>query len=149
VHIRSLLVAATVAVVAGCGAPSPSAFLDQSDKALEQAGSSVATTGIALEQLRFRKLPRPYGTVVVTQQEETLGSTQQSYTATQPPTSQQAVFDTTSDLLEEASGLVTDARIAVQRDDRRAYVRIRAQLAEVGASIDEARADILAAEAQR
>ncbi|MGH1561717.1 hypothetical protein [Mumia sp. DW29H23] len=145
----AVIVAATVlaAVASSCGTPSPEAFLSQSDKALEDASSAVATTGTALDQLRFHKLPVPYGRVVVTEQEEALGSTQQSYTASQPPESEQAVYDSTSDLLEDASGLVTEARIAVQRGQRSTYARIRADLAEVGSQIAEAREEIATAEA--
>lgn len=140
---------AVAALLTACGAPTPAAFLEQSDRALEDATSAVATTGVALDQLRLRRLPRPYGTVVLTEQEESLGSTQQSYAATQPPASEQAVYDSTTDLLEEASGLVTEARIAVRRGRHGSYAQIRSDLAEVGSQIAEARQEIAPTVAER
>lgn len=132
--------------VAGCGLvpsrPDGPAWDQAARQSLEDAASEVATVKVALEQQQKGHLLGKYGVTTVTDSEEALGLAQDSILTQQPPTSRQEGFDKVAAALGDAGDLVTEARIALVRDDTRAYAGLVHRLDAMSGRLDDLRGSL-------
>jgi ABC-type uncharacterized transport system auxiliary subunit len=135
-RVIGLLVA--LGLLAGCvpSAPEPESWRDDARQAVSDVAGEVATTQLALEQERADRLLGGYAVVVVVEAEKLAGDAATSFESEQPPKAEQKRHDTVSKALDEATGLITDARIAVADGDEAAYDDLVRQLDRAGRRLD-------------
>jgi hypothetical protein len=136
--VRSWVLGVALLLLTGCGAqtPSPPDYRTQTELTLSTALSSVATVQLAVEQLHAGNLMSSYAEVMVTSSVDALDSQASSYTSLDPPRTSQALFDKASSILDEAEGLLVEARIAVSRNDTGTYAGLAGKLRKLADDLD-------------
>lgn len=109
-------------------APDHSSWIDQAHKALEDAGSEVATVALVLRLAERDDVPHKYQQVVAQESERNAGMTMDALGGEQPPAHDDATYTRVTGLLSDASDLVSQARIAIVREDTGEYPKLLRQL---------------------
>jgi hypothetical protein len=132
----ALFTAGAVLVATGCAPKSPdhAVWSDQARHALTGAQSEVATAELVLRQQRSGKLQQNYQQVVLIDSEEAIGRTAESFTSVQPPAVDDPRNRRISTSLSDASDAVSEARIAVVREDTSEYPKL---LEDLGKARDD------------
>ncbi|TDU88097.1 hypothetical protein EV138_1637 [Kribbella voronezhensis] len=116
--LRTLaLVAAVLAVLAGCGDPDQK-MLTEGARAARDAASEVGTARLAAESVLDHKLWNAPATQVVSDAEKSIGKVATTFDALQPKTGRsRATYDSYSKALSTAEDEITDLRIALTNND--------------------------------
>jgi hypothetical protein len=110
-------------LLTACVPPTPDVDTWRYDarQALSDVASEVATARLVLREELGSGLLARYEVVVVAQAEETAGKTADSFSAKQPPSQERQRYATVTGAMDDATGLLSDVRIAVTGGDRAAY----------------------------
>ena len=138
-----MVVAAAFGIVLLGGAcapksPDPAVWTDQARHAVTGVQGEVATMQLVLRQQQADKLPQNYQQVVAVDSEEAVGTTTESFTSVQPPSGEDEQYAEISSVLSDASDVVTDVRIAIVREDTRAYPKLLRELTKVSDDLSKA-----------
>jgi hypothetical protein len=114
----------------GCapGTPDEDSWRDDATRAVGDVVSAVQSAQLALEQSREGRLHHAYLQSVLVHAELTGGKAAQTLSSVQPPEVERRRASDVGDQLEEAAGLLTDARIAVVADDTGEYADLVREL---------------------
>ena len=107
----------------GCAPGTPDADSWRSDaaRAVGDVASAVQTAQLALAESQSGHLPHAYLQSVLVDAERTGGMAAQTLSSLQPPDGERQRSSDVLDALDEATGLVIDARIAVVAGDSEQY----------------------------
>jgi hypothetical protein len=135
---RPLVTLAILGLLGACvpSAPSPQAWREDARRAVSDVAEEVATTQLALEQERSGRLLGGYAVVVVVQSEELAGTAASGLESEQPPKVEQDRYDVVTKAVDDATGLITDARIAVADGDEAAYPDLVRQLEKTARELE-------------
>jgi hypothetical protein len=102
-------------VLAGCapGTPDEDSWRDDATRAVGDVLSAVQTAQLALEQSRQGRLHHAYVQTVLVDAERNSGKSAEALSSVQPPDIEIQRSSDVTDQLDQATGLLTDARIAV------------------------------------
>lgn len=117
-------------------APSAESWREDARQAVSDVAGEMATTQLVLEQHSADRLVAGYAVVVVVEAEELAGAAVTSFESEQPPKGEQRRYDAVTKALDRATGLITDARIAVADGDEAAYDELVRQLERAGRRLD-------------
>jgi hypothetical protein len=127
-----------LALVAGCATPAwnSGAYVENGKGALDSAISATASAELAVQQRLAGDAPRPFADVVVTESENAIAPVESSFGGVDPPSlSDDPLRDGVMQALGAAGDALSDARIAVRRDDddalRQAVVDLTAAQAQL------------------
>jgi hypothetical protein len=112
--------AAGLALIAGCATPAwnSGAYVENGKGALDSAISATASAQLAVQQRLAGDAPRPFADVVVTNSESAIAPIESSFGGVDPPTpSEDQLRDAVMQALGTAGDALSQARIAVRRDD--------------------------------
>ena len=125
-----MLLGSTVA----CSPDSPDheGWTDLTLQALEDVANEVATVELALRLREQDRASAEYTQVVALDAEEAAGQVTESFTAVQPPAGDDRSYREVSTVLSDATDLLSEARIAVVREDVAAYPGLRRDLGTAG-----------------
>lgn len=133
--VRTAAVAWVIALVstgsAGCVVASPDAntYRDAAAQTSEGAISDLATVEQLLRLLHRDGVPRPAAVSELRTSEASLAKSSDWFTSLNPPAGSEPVAVHLADLLETASGLVDQSRLAVHRHATDEYLPLAARLA--------------------
>lgn len=132
---RWFVAALTLLLASGCvpARPDDEKWREDGSRTLSDVAGQLATAALVLDH--DDDLLGGYDVVVVTTAEETAGTSADSFTGQQPPEADQALFDRVSTALDDATSLLTDARIALVRDDTAAYPGLERRLRRLDAKL--------------
>ena len=107
----------------GCapGTPDEDSWRSDATRAVGDVASAVQTAQLALAESQSGHLPHAYLQSVLVDAERTSGMAAQTLSSVQPPVGERQRSSDVLDTLDEATGLVTDARIAVVAGDSEQY----------------------------
>ena len=117
---RVIAAVALAAMLTGCISPARNQpqYEQKAVQALEAASSEVATSLLTVRQHERHKIMSAYADEVITSSENTAGSISTAFGSVQPPDhTSDEVRKGVMDQLSGAQNAITDARIAVRRDD--------------------------------
>jgi hypothetical protein len=126
-----------VLALCGCapGTPHEDSWRYDATRAVGDVASAVQTAQLALEQSRRDHLPHAYLQTVLVDAEKNGGMAAQKITSVQPPDVEIRRAGDVGDRLDQANGLLTDARIAVVAHDTGQYADLAAQLRKVAGNL--------------
>lgn len=119
--------------------PSPADWRAAAIQALEDVAGQLGTVELVLAQEQDDKLLGRYAVVVASEAEEAAGTSAESLTSQQPPAGTRQRFGTVSGALDEATSLLTEARVALVDDDRAKYSSLRRRITRLQQRLDEIR----------
>jgi hypothetical protein len=124
------LAAATLLALTGCapGTPDEDSWRDDATRAVGDVTSAVQTARLALVQSREGRLHHAYLQAVLVDAERNGGMAAETLSSEQPPDVERRRSSDVTDRLDQATGLLTDARIAVVADDTGEYADLVRQL---------------------
>jgi hypothetical protein len=132
-------VAAVVLLLAllGCAPSTPDddAWRGDATRAVGDVTSAVQTAQLALSESQSGHLPHAYLQSVLVDAERTGGMAAQALSSVQPPPAERQRSSDVLDILDEATGLVTDARIAVVAGDSEQYDELVSDLRRTAADL--------------
>ena len=119
-----------VAALVGCapGTPDEDSWRDDATRSVGDVVSATQAARLALEQSDKGHLHHAYLQVVLVDAERTGGMAAEALSSVQPPDVEKQRSSDVSDQLEKATGLLTDARIAVVAHDSGEYAGLAQQL---------------------
>lgn len=112
--------AAVLLLVAGCATPAwnSGAYVENGKGALDSAISATASAQLVVQQRLAGDAPRPYADVVVTDGESAIAPIESSFGGVDPPSpSDDPLRDAVLQAVGAAGDALSQARIAVRRDD--------------------------------
>jgi hypothetical protein len=135
---RVLGVLIALCLLSACvpSAPSAEDWRKDARQAVSDVAGELATTQLVLEQESADRLVGGYAVVVVVAAEELAGTAATGFESEQPPGIEQERYDSVTGQLDQATGLITDARIAVADGDEAAYADLVRQLERSGRRLD-------------
>jgi hypothetical protein len=133
VRSRHALPAVMLAVLAltGCvtTAVNSGAYVENGKAALDSTISATASAQLALQARLSGDAPRTFTDVVVTESEQSIAPIESSFGGVDPPTpSDDALRDAVLDAVGTAGDALSDARVAIRRDDMTALTEAGADL---------------------
>jgi hypothetical protein len=127
----ALLVALTLSACVS-SSPNDADFAKKAQKTVETVDAAVGTTRLGISALEQKQAFDPYLSVLMSEAEEDAGAARQSFDAVQPPgASSDEVRDQVHEVTDEAIDLLSEARIAIRREDHDAVLALDAPLAGV------------------
>jgi hypothetical protein len=104
-----------VALLTGCapGTPDEDSWRRDATRAVGDVASAVQTARLSLTTARADKVPHPYLQTVLVDAERISGMATEKLSSVQPPQVEVRRSAEVTDRLDQATGLLTDARIAV------------------------------------
>jgi len=129
---------ACAALLSGCllpPTPSDHGWTVHAQRAVGDVASAVATGELVLRHQHDGQLLPNYARVTLAHAEETAGSAADSFAAEQPPASEDTRYAALTDAMDQALGVLADARIAVVRDEKSACPTYCAKLHRIGARL--------------
>jgi len=133
VRSRGALPAVLLAVLAltGCvtTAVDSGAFTENGKAALDSTISATASAQLAVQARLSGDAPRTFTDVVVTESEGSIAPIESSFGGVDPPTpSDDALRDAVLDAVGTAGNAISDARVAIRRDDMTALTKASSDL---------------------
>ena len=130
---RHALPAVMLAVLALTGrvttAVNSGAYVENGKAALDSTISATASAQVALQARLSGDAPRTFTDVVVTESEQSIAPIESSFGGVDPPTpSDDALRDAVLDAVGTAGDALSDARVAIRRDDMTALTEAGADL---------------------
>lgn len=130
---RLALPAALLAVLALAGcvttALDSGAYVENGKAALDSTISATASAQLALQARLSGDAPRMFTDVVVTESEQSIAPIESSFGGVDPPKpSDDALRDAVLDAVGTAGNALSDARVAIRRDDMTALAQAGADL---------------------
>lgn len=134
-----MLTAVALVVLTGCvpGTPDVNTWREKARHAVSDVSSQVATVGLVLAQDGRGSLLGAYDRVVATYAEEAAGKATQSISGAQPPDAERQQYDSVTKALDDASSLLSEARIAITNGTRTEYRDLAHRLDRVGSELDD------------
>jgi hypothetical protein len=128
-----LTVLAAVAALAGCvpSEPSTADWESTARQTLEDTISQVESVALVVDLQSRDRMPGRSARVAAVETEDTLATTEQAFSALQPPPGSSREDAEVSDLLARATVLVRESRIALVADDASAYDGLHERLDEL------------------
>lgn len=125
-------------VLAGCVPASPdvNTYDDKATLTLQSGVSESRTVEKVLRSLYDGRMLRPTAKTQLRYSEDGLGTAAKAFTELNPPPSRDWLSTRVSTLLSDASDLVEEARIAVERERANRYPGIAKDLDEVAATME-------------
>jgi hypothetical protein len=116
--------------LAGCapGTPDEDSWRDDATLAVGDVLSAVQTARLGIEQAQDDRVPDAYLQTVLVDAERNGGMAASSLSSVQPPAAERRRSSEVTDRLDRATGLLTDARIAVVARDTDEYGHLVAEL---------------------
>ena len=130
-RIRTVALAMVVVVtLVGCapGTPDEDSWRDDATRAVGDVVSAVQTARLVLSQSQQGRVHHAYLQSVLVDAERTGGLAAETLSSVQPPDVELRRSSDVNDQLEKATGLLTDARIAVVAHDTGEYADLVADL---------------------
>ncbi len=124
------LVLLSILCAAGCapGTPDEDSWRDDATRAVSDVLSAVQTAQLAMAQSQRGRLPHAYLQTVLVDAERTGGMAAEKLSSVQPPDIERHRSADVTDRLDQATGLVTDARVAVVAGDEAQYADLVREL---------------------
>jgi hypothetical protein len=121
----------------GCapGTPDEDSWRYDATRAVGDVASAVQTAQLALDQSRQNRLPHAYLQTLLVDAEKNGGLAAQKISSVQPPHVEVRRAGDVRDRLDQANGLLTDARIAVVAHDTGQYADLAARLEKVAGDL--------------
>ena len=118
-----MAVLAAAAVLAGCvpSEPSTADWESTARQTLQDTISEVESVALVVDLESRDRMPGRSARVTAVESEDTLATTEQAFSALQPPPGTGRQDAEVSDLLARATALVRESRIALVADDASAY----------------------------
>jgi hypothetical protein len=135
---RWCALALTGLLLSACVPASPDADT-YDDKAAQTLGAAISETRTAqrlLETLDSGRMLLPTAAAQMRSSESSLGTATTAFTELNPPPARDHLNSRVSTLLDDASGLVADARIAIAREQERDYSSIADDLAKLADKLE-------------
>lgn len=131
--MRRWLIAVCLAgatALSGCVVASPDddTYRDAAASTLASAAGELATVREMVDLLDRDRIPRPAVVAQLRYSEKTLSAATDSFTSLDPPSSEDALADRSSRLLDDAGTAMTSARLTVHRAETGSYARVVAEL---------------------
>jgi hypothetical protein len=129
-RVTAVAVAALLFTLTGCapGTPDEDSWRDDATRAVGDVVSAVQTAQLALTQSREDHVHHAYLQNLLVDAERIGGMAAQKLSSVQPPDVEHRRSSDVTDRLDQATGLLTDARIAVVAHDTGEYDDLVAQL---------------------
>ncbi|MBF4769894.1 hypothetical protein ISU10_19150 [Nocardioides agariphilus] len=144
--VLARLVAATVvaAALTGCapGTPDEDSWRGDATRAVGDVASAVQTARIALEASQQDHLHHAYLQAVLVDAERTGGLAADALSSVQPPDIERRRSSDVDDQLEQATGLLQEARIAVVAHDTGEYADLVDRLERTASSLQQLETDL-------
>jgi hypothetical protein len=134
-----LLLPLTLAACAP-GTPDADSWHQDAERATGDAASAVSTMALVIEERE--RIPANYLQVAAVDSEEAADTAAQSLSTVQPPDSLRDRHEEVTAALDEAAGLVAEARIAVVRHDTASYDALRTELGDVADQLSGLESDL-------
>jgi hypothetical protein len=136
---RPLWAVVALFTLAACVPASPDQNTYEAKTSLTVGGalSDVATVRIILEALHENKILRAAAIAQIRASEDSLDTNAGAYAEVNPPPALDALYTRTSMLLSDATDLVTQARIAIDRHRSHRYPKIAQDLAKTATQLDK------------
>ncbi len=130
VSLRLAVGAAALLALTACapGTPDEDSWRGDATRAVGDVTSAVQTARLGLSLARRHRLPHAYLQTVVVEAETNGGMSAEKLSAVQPPAVERRRASDASDLLQRATDLLTETRIAVVDGDEPAYAALAARL---------------------
>lgn len=128
-----------VLLVTGCVPASPDVdtYRDKAAVTLGAAVSDVTTVRLLLEMSYDGRMLRPTALTQLRYSEGALGTAIDAYTELNPPPQLDGLFKRSSTLLGDASDLVAEARIAIERQQVDRYPGLAEELRKIGSQLEQ------------
>jgi hypothetical protein len=136
-RILGLLVALGLLTACVPPSPGPESWRHDARQTVSDVASELATSQLVLEQEAAGRLFTRYAVVMVVEAEKQAGDAATKFESEQPPKVEQRRYDTVTKVLDQATSLITDARIAVADGEEAAYDRLVRQLDRAGRRLDQ------------
>jgi hypothetical protein len=126
----SAATAVLLMALVGCapGTPDDDSWRDDATRAVGDVLSAVQTARLGIEQAQDDRVPDAYLQTVLVDAERTGGMAASTLSSVQPPDSERRRSSDVTDRLDRATGLLSDARIAVVARDTHEYGDLVAEL---------------------
>lgn len=132
--VGALVAALPMTVLVGCTTPAqprPADWRRDARHALSDAAAQAGTAELVLRARDGDRFVGRYDVVVLATSEEAAGTAAQTVSAAQPPPAERSRASTVTDLLDETTSLIADAREAVAAGEPDACSRYCAELARL------------------
>lgn len=141
---RQVALALAAGLLSACAPPTPDheSWSDSALQALDDAHSEVATVRLLLRQSREDLVTRSYEKVVVLDSEEAAGLVAESFGAKQPPPGDDQEYAAVTTALSDAADLLTDVRIAVERDEVASYPGLARKVVQALSDLEAAEEEV-------
>ena len=126
-----------ILLLAGCVPASPDVgtYRDKAAVTLGAAISEVATVELVLETSSDGRMLRPAARTQLRYSEEALDTATGAFTELNPPAQLDGLFLRSGTLLDEASDVVAEARIAIERREVERYAALAKELKQLGTTL--------------
>jgi hypothetical protein len=125
------MVVAVAMTACAPGTPDEDSWRGDATRAVGDVASAVQTVRLSLSLARHDRIPHAYLQTVLVDAETNAGKSAQKLSAVQPPDVERQRASDVNDALEQATGLLTDARIAVVADQPDQYAQLERQLTKI------------------
>lgn len=133
------MVLAGSVLLSGCVPASPDVgtYDDRADQTLQSGVSETRSVETVLEGLHDGRMLRPTAKTQLRYSESSLGTADTAFTELNPPPSRDWLDQATSNLMNEASDLVTEARVTVERNQPAQYAGLARDLEKVASKMEK------------
>jgi hypothetical protein len=132
------VLAVTALLLTGCVPANPDAdtFDEETKRTAGTALSEVRTVERSLTLLGKERMLRPTAVAQMRYSQDGLGAAATAFTDLNPPPSRDGLAERLSTLLDEAEGLVVDARVAIEREAVEDYGDLARRLESVAQDLE-------------
>src|SRR4051794_21885530 len=137
------LVVALVLSACVSSSPNDADFAKKAQKTVDTVAAAVGTAQLGITALHDGDAFDPYLSVLLGEAEEDAGAARQSFDSVQPPgVDSDEVRDQVHEVTDEAIELLSEARIAIRREDYDAVLALDAPLAGVSERLKQLSEDL-------
>src|SRR3954464_6754997 len=124
-------------------APNDADFAKKAQKTVDTVDAAVGTAELGISALHDGDALDPYLSVLFGEAEEDAGAARQSFDSVQPPgADSDEVRDQVHEVTDDAIDLLSEARIAIRREDHEAVLALDAPLAGVSERLKQLSEDL-------